>query len=76
MPGSLHSESAQKYYSDIGAPERTLSILRDGVKLPFLDGNVPEFWYKNNESFFKHYSFAEKKVNDWLKAGYIEEVVE
>ena len=73
MPGFLHLEKAQKFYKEIGAPERTLSILRDGVKLPFLDDKVPMFWYKNNNTLYEHYDFAKKKIDEWLKAGYIEE---
>ena len=73
MPGSLHSESAKEFYRQIGAPQRALSILENGFKLPFLDDNVPEFWYRNNKSLIKHFNFAEEKVNEWLEAGYIEE---
>ena len=73
MPGSIHSDSAQKFYSEIGASERALSILRDGLKLPFIDEEVPEFWFRNNASFFQHFDFAEKKILEWLEAGYVEE---
>ena len=73
MPGSIHSQSAQEFYKEIGASQRALSILRDGFKLPFIDENVPTFWYRNNFSLIKHYKFAEKKLNEWIKEGYVEE---
>ena len=73
MPGSLHSGSAKEFYRQIGAPQRTLSILENGFKSPFVDRNIPEFVYKNNKSLLKHHNFAEKKIDEWLKAGYVEE---
>ena len=73
MPGSIHLQSAKEYYKEIGASQRALSILRDGFKLPFIDENVPTFWYRNNFSLIKHYKFAEKKLNEWIKEGYVEE---
>ena len=73
MPGQIHSESAQKFYREIGASERALSILRDGLKLPFIDEDIPDFWFKNNASFFQHFEFAKNKIHEWLEAGYIEE---
>ena len=75
MPGSIHSQSAQEFYKEIGASQRALSILRDGFKLPFIDENVPTFWYRNNFSLLKHYKFAEKKLNEWIKEGYVEETL-
>ena len=73
MPGSIHSESSKEFYRQIGAPLRTLSILEDGYKLPFISAKVPKFWAVNNLSLYKHFDFAKNKLQEWIDAGYVEE---
>ena len=74
MPGSIHSIESQIYYESLGASQRCLSILGDGLKLPFLSENVPSFWWKNNQSVFKHYEFAKAKIQEWVDHKYVEKV--
>ena len=73
MPGSIHSESSIEFYKEIGAPQRAISILEDGFKLPFLNEEVPSFWIANNKSLFDNYDFAQKKLEEWIKDGYVTE---
>ena len=75
MPGSIHSDSAIEYYKQINAPPRVISILEQGYVLPFLEEKVESFWIPNNQSFFKNYVFAESKLNEWIKGGYVTENV-
>ena len=51
-----------------------MSILRNGLKLPFLDENVQGFWWKNNQNVYKHFDFAKDKIQEWAEHGYIEKV--
>ena len=74
MPGSIHSIESLAYYGSLGASQRCLSILQDGLKLPFLDENVPTFWWKNNQNVFKHFDFAENKIQEWVDHKYVEKV--
>ena len=76
MPGSIHSESAIQYYKQINAPPRVISILEQGYKLPFLEEKVESFWIPNNQSLFKNYTFAEAKLEEWIKDGYVIETFE
>ena len=73
MPGSIHSKSSIDFYKEIKAPQRAISILEDGFKLPFLNEEVPHFWIQNNKSLFDNYDFAKKKLDDWIKDGYVTE---
>merc|ERR1711911_7091 len=73
MPGSIHSKSSIDFYKEIKAPQRAISILEDGFKLPFLNKEVPHFWIHNNKSLFDNYDFAKKKLDDWIKDGYVTE---
>ena len=70
MPGSIHSEESIAFYQSLNAPLRCISILKDGLKLPFLNENVPFFWWKNNQSVLNHFEFLQNKVNEWVKMGY------
>ena len=70
MPGSLHSEESIAFYQSLNAPLRCMSILKDGLKLPFFDEDVPYFWWKNNLSVLEHFKFAQSKVNEWVEMGY------
>ena len=74
MPGSIHSIESQAYYESLGASQRCLSILQDGLKLPFLNENVPSFWWKNNQNVFKHFEFAKNKIQEWVDHKYVEKV--
>ena len=76
MPGSIHSDSAIEYYKYINAPPRVISILEQGYVLPFLEEKVESFWIPNNQSFYKNYAFAESKLNEWIKGGYVTETFE
>ena len=76
MPGSIHSDSAIEYYKQINAPPRVISILEQGYVLPFLEEKVESFWIPNNQSLFKNYAFAESKLNEWIKDGYVTETFE
>ena len=76
MPGSIHSRSSIKFYKEINAPERVLSILKNGYKLPFFKEEVEKFWIPNNQSLFKNYDFAKKKLEEWVKDGYVTETFE
>ena len=76
MPGFIHSIESQAYFESLGASQRCLSILRDGFKLPFLDENVPAFWWKNNQSVFQHFEFAKNKIQEWVDHKYVEKVKE
>ena len=71
MPGSIHSESSIQYYKQINAPQRVISILEQGYKLPFLKEKVESFWIPNNQSLFKNYAFAKAKLEEWIKDGYV-----
>ena len=73
MPGSIHSQSSINFYKEIKAPQRAISILEDGLKLPFLNEEVPHFWIKNNKSLFDNYDFAKKKLDEWIADGYVTE---
>ena len=70
MPGSIHSKESIAFYQSLNAPLRCISILKDGLKLPFLNENVPFFWWKNNQSVLNHFKFSQNKVNEWVKMGY------
>ena len=76
MPGSIHSDSAIEYYKSINAPPRVISILEQGYVLPFLEEKIQSFWIPNNQSFHKDYAFAESKLNEWIKGGYVVETFE
>ena len=76
MPGSIHSRSSIEFYKEINAPERVISILENGYKLPFLKEKVENFWIPNNQSLFKNYDFAQKKLEEWVKDGYVTETFE
>ena len=76
MPGSIHSESSIQYYKQINAPQRVISILEQGYKLPFLKEKVESFWIPNNQSLFKNYAFAAAKLEEWIKDSYIIETFE
>ena len=76
MPGSIHSESSIQYYKQINAPQRVISILEQGYKLPFLKEKVESFWIPNNQSLFKNYAFAKAKLEEWIKDGYVIETFE
>ena len=76
MPGSIHSESSIEYYKQINAPQRVISILEQGYKLPFLKEEVESFWIPNNQSLFKNYDFAAAKLEEWIKGGYVIETFE
>ena len=76
MPGSIHSKSSIEFYKEIKAPQRAISILEDGFKLPFINEEVPNFWVPNNKSLFDNYDFAKKKLEDWIKDGYVTETFE
>ena len=73
MPGSIHSQSSINFYKEIKAPQRAISILEDGLKLPFLNEEVPHFWIKNNKSLFDNYDFAKTKLDEWIADGYVTE---
>ena len=73
MHGSLHSPDAYNFYKSIGAGERVLSIVRDGLKLPW-SSPLPKFWYKNNASANVDIKFLRPKVDEWLNGGYIDKV--
>ena len=68
MPGSIHTESAINFYKSIDAPLRAISILEDGFKLPFRNKEIPQFWIRNNRSFFKYYDFAKEKLQEWISS--------
>ena len=74
MPGSIHSQESIAFYQSLNAHQRCISILKDGYKIPFLNENVPGFWWKNNLNVLKHFEFAQSKVNEWVKHGYAEKV--
>ena len=76
MPGSIHSKSSIEFYKEINAPQRAISILEDGFKLPFINEEVTNFWIPNNQSLFKNYDFAQKKLEEWVKDGYVTETFE
>ena len=76
MPGSIHSESSIEYYKQINAPQRAITILEQGYKLPFLKEKVENFWISNNQSLFKNYDFAAAKLEEWIKGGYVIETFE
>ena len=76
MPGSIHSKSSIEYYKQINSPLRTISILENGYKLPFLDEEVEKFWIPNNQSLFDNYDFAKAKIEEWKRDGYIIETSE
>ena len=63
---SLHSPDAYKFYKVINAPARVLSIVDDGLKLPF-ERSLPTFWYKNNASARNNLSLVREKVNQWCR---------
>ena len=73
MHGSLHSPDALNFYKSINAGERVLSIVKNGLKLPW-ESPLQKFWYKNNATADKDIVFLRSKVTDWLKGGYIEKV--
>ena len=37
---------------------------------------VPSFWIANNKSLFDNYDFAQKKLEEWIKDGYVTETFE
>ena len=76
MPGSIHTESAINFYKSINAPLRAISILEDGFKLPFRNKEIPQFWIRNNKSFFTYYDFAKEKLQEWVSSGYAIETSE
>ena len=76
MPGHIHSIESQKFYEEIGASQRCSSILRDGFKLPFINKNLPNFWWKNNASVHQNFNFAKGKIGEWVRDEYVEEVQE
>ena len=76
MPGHIHSIESQKFYEEIGALQRCLSILRDGFRLTFINENLPNFWWRNNASVHKNFNFAKKKIEEWVRDKYVEEVQE
>ena len=76
MPGSIHSRSSIEFYKQINAPQRVISILENGYKLPFLKEKVEKFWIPNNQSLFKNYDFAKAKLEEWIKDGYVIETFE
>ena len=73
MHGSLHSPDAFNFYKSLGAGERVLSIIKNGLKLPW-DSPLPKFWYKNNSTANHDIVFLRAKVKDWLDGGYIVKV--
>lgn len=73
MHGSLHTPDAYNFYKSINAGDRILSIVRDGLKLPW-ESPLPNFWYKNNNSAVKDMDFLKPKIEEWQKGGYIEKV--
>ena len=73
MHGSLHSPDAFNFYKSINAGERVLSVVKNGLKLPW-ESPLPQFWYKNNASANQDLAFLREKVADWLAGGYIEKV--
>ena len=49
MHGSLHSDKSLEFYKSLKAPQRCLSIIENGFKIPW-EYSLPEFWWKNNYS--------------------------
>ena len=70
MPGSVHTEDAYNFYKSIGAHQRTLSIVKNKFKIPFVE-TLPKFWWKNNRSLYENFNFAREKIDDWVKNGYV-----
>ena len=56
MPGklSIHSPESISFMESIGAPKLVISILRDGLKLPFHRGLPPRYSEPNNASAKLH----------------------
>ena len=76
VPGklSIHSPESISFMESIGAPKLVISILRDGLKLPFHRGLPPRYSEPNNASAKLHAGVLRKKVAKWLEQGYCHRV--
>ena len=76
VPGklSIHSPESISFMESVGAPKMVLSILRDGLKLPFHKGLPPRYSEPNNASANLHIGVLRQKVAKWLEQGYCHRV--
>lgn len=72
VPGklSIHSADSISFMESLGAPKLVLSILKDGLKLPFHRGLPPRYSEPNNASAKLHAGVLRTKVKKWLEQGY------
>ena len=73
MHGSLHSDKSLEFYKSLKAPQRCLSIIENGFKIPW-EYSLPEFWWKNNYSVKENFSFARNKVDEWVTQNFVKKV--
>ena len=71
--GAVHAPDSYNFYKSVNASERVLSIVKDGLKLPFLK-EMPVFWYKNNATARNDMDFVRCKVDEWCKSGFVQKV--
>ena len=71
--GAVHTPDSHNFYKSVNAPARVLSIVKDGLKLPFLK-EMPVFWYKNNATARNDMNFVRSKVDEWCKSGFVQKV--
>ena len=71
---SIHSDSSITFMESIGAHKMVLSIMKNGLKLPFDKGPPPRYSEPNNSSAKVHDGVLRKKVSKWLEQGYCHRV--
>ena len=71
---SPHSSESVRFLSDIvGMTGKWLNVLRDGLRLDFTQtpGSYSEH---NNRSALENLPFVQRKVKEWLDAGYVDQL--
>ena len=71
---SIHSSESIAFMESIGAPQFVLSILKQGLKLPFHHGLPLDYCEPNNRSAKLHAGVLREKVSKWLEQGYCHRV--
>jgi len=71
---SIHSEEAIRFSTEIlKMPAHLVKILKEGYK-PKLSRLVPRYFENNNKSALDNAGFVRQKIDEWLQAGFAEEI--
>ena len=73
---SIHSPESIQFMESIDAPLFVISILKQGLKLPFHKGKPPNYYEPNNRSAKIHEDVLRQKVTKWSEQGYCHRVSE